>query len=298
MNEDVVVKEKLAIIAELDKQIEGIKKTRDDLIRDANKPVYEAKAKAEQILSDAQFQEKYILDEANKIKKEADEYSIKTKQSIDGILIQANIQKQKADDLSMQIIRDKVDFDASKIAVLNDISNKKSEIQMRSVEISEQEKYLNGAEINSGIKKAELDRRETAIVSDQQKITQAQNDLQIRKGILDGQEAEIIKEKSEVVAIRERIKTDQNKLDTTWMAVSKETEKNQILFDNIKVKSEENDKKVKDIAEGNKAIVSAQAKLSEELKTIEEKKRMLILLNRQVDEKTDNLKKLRAQETK
>jgi hypothetical protein len=295
---DQKVTEQLNLIEVLKRDIEGLQKKKIEIATEINKPIYEAKAQAEQIISDAQAQAKVILENANVKMAEANAYVEKKTKDADILLVavKKNYEESKAG--RDQLEKDRVDFNAGKFASETNLQQKIRDADQKLNAAVKLEKELHDRQINIDSRLSVVLKKEADLQANLEKLEQSKIETQQKIDELRISEQARADEKVEIMSLKAgnedtlaKIKDEHSRIETDIIT-------NQNILAEVKTEKANAVKISLDATRQLNAIADAKADLEELRKTVNEKERLQKVLARQVDEKIVTLNQIRVDNEK
>ena len=285
----------LTTIKNLKVEVQGLLTKKAEIVNDINKPIYEAKEKADKLLSEAETKSKELIGSANAYKEREIDAINKQSESARDAVVAAERRIAEAKTAKDTLDKSIVDFNASKFASESNTKSQKREadealgkaIKLQAdlstfkITLDTRESTLNkkGDEV-----KLTIDKLEKSAIASQTKI----DELRI-------QEKSTIDQKTELLCIKEDNKEILNKAQKEREDGIKDKKENEVLLEKIKKEKEGLEKERKDNANILNSIAGEREDLVEKEKSLREKERLNKLLERQVNEKIATLKKLREE---
>lgn len=292
------VKDDLNLIETLKQQIQELQKQKAEVVKDINRPIYEAKEKADKIIADAKAKAQEIEADANNKKAVGEEVTAKKKRELDVLTGAAQRRNDEALALKAQIERDKADFNAYKYALETNLAQQKSAADKMLAEATELRRHLDGWEQNIKTRESVIIRRESDYQSALVTLEQKKLEAQAKIDELATKEKSLADTKIEISALKASNDQVLAGASAERSRIKGDISKNLEILTEIKAAQEDISRKNKENTEQLKALDELKADIAEEKKSLNEKERLQKVLARQIDEKIATLNKLREEEKK
>ena len=293
---DEQVKEKLNLIETLTQQIEELIKKKGEIVKDINEPIYKAKREAEAITKAVQEKVDLIVAEVEKKKVAFVEYARKKDQEIEVNLNAARKGYEAFRTAQAEFDKSVEDFNASKYAFETNLQQQKREAESTLAKGIELQNAANARKVNLDSQESTVNQKAIAMQDLEKKIEQIRAKTEQYLQEIKDTEAAIAAGKEEVAKIKVQndelliqVKTQQEKSKS-------DVETNEKLSAEIKAMQLDIKNTEHEIDEKRNRAARRDDELDEREKTLAEEKRLVQLLQRQVDEKIRTLNKLRAEE--
>lgn len=293
---DEQVKEKLNLIETLTQQIEELIKKKGEIVKDINEPIYKAKREAEAITKAVQEKVDLIVAEVEKKKVAFVEYARKKDQEIEVNLNAARKGYEAFRTAQAEFDKSVEDFNASKYAFETNLQQQKREAESTLAKGIELQNAANARKVNLDSQESTVNQKAIAMQDLEKKIEQIRAKTEQYLQEIKDTEAAIAAGKEEVAKIKVQndelliqVKTQQEKSKS-------DVETNEKLSAEIKAMQLDIKNTEHEIDEKLNRAARRDDELDEREKTLAEEKRLVQLLQRQVDEKIRTLNKLRAEE--
>jgi DNA repair exonuclease SbcCD ATPase subunit len=290
------VKELKTEFEALQKQIIVIKAERDRVIREVNEPIYAAKAEAMKLIQEARAQAKGITESAAQQKADTDAYCLKATQETNDLL---HIAKAAGEELKQgreQLVKANTGFEKVKSAAEAELKRINGGLQVQIAKSKEILNQLNNRQAELDTRESDLAKREEELQKENVKLSSVWNNLEATRqvahelsGLLEQKKQIVEKAKEENAKVLIEISNEQAKLAASIA-------QNQAILDEISAKQEALNKQREDIGRKANALDKQSADQAEREKLLGEKRRLLVVIDRQTQEKIDTLEKLRAKE--
>lgn len=290
---DQEVSTKLAELDQIKFEIASLTAEKSRIVRDINIPFYEAKAKADKVLADAQTQADAIVQAAAKVKEDANNYRAQSNYIIQNELVVAKEATKRIEAERFKFENEKLDFEGYKIATENLLKIKKSELTAQEVIAERSVLAANEASTAAGTLQATLGRKEADLntLEEQLKALQGvlaeqKRDQEHRQKELDGLLAEVDKSKDAIHAdlvLAEKLKRD----------IDRQMEANKKVSADLQLKKAEQDNQ-KSMINSQCLVLERQGKdIEERNKALDEKAQLIAVRDREVTEKIKTLQEIR-----
>lgn len=288
------VSNEVVILRKLKVEVAEMNVVKSNLVREINIQLLEARTQADKIIVDAKNKAQALIDEANKIKAEAMEYSTAQKQKADSLLHIAKSGIAELKEVQAELAKDKEEFNSLKTGHNQDIidkSNRLRDIEEQQVKKQEsldsKERILKQRETVLNLKADELNLVQEELVKAREKFTSDRVELNNNidaynknKLTIDAQKAVNEQVQAEIIAAQNKITVD--------------TKANQeLLIDIAKQKAEIAEQK-KTINTQFEMIEKNRRELEEKELTLSEREQLLTIKNREIDDKIRVLQQLRG----
>jgi len=279
---------------EMTRVITELSKKKDEINKDIDKPIREAKTKAEGILIEVDKKSKEVLALATKTRLMADDYA---KRVSEDAVNKLKVAKKMYDDGK------KAQSEAAeKVIEVNNLRKTiEKQYEMDKAEIkAEKDKYYS---LNKelGEFRIKLNEKEISLAKKEQGLnTKLENAVLAEKAIAKQQEIanetllKIESIKQSMVSEKEANQKILNETAVLKRNIDKEKAENQVILDKTIKEREETEDKLNEIKGQSSALAVAREKNDEELKTLNEKDRWIKLQMRELDGKIKILKDLRS----
>lgn len=290
--------DQINLLETLKREIDGLQKKKIEIATEINKPIYEAKAKAEAIVSDAQAQAKVILEDANKKMADADTYVAQKTQEVNVLLnaTKKNYEESKAG--GDQLEKDRVDFNAEKFASETNLQQKIRDADQRLNAAVKLEKELHDRQINIDSRLSTVLKKEADLQVSLEKLEELKTETQQKIDELRAAEKSRADEKIEIMSLKAGNEDTLAKIKDEHSRIEADIITNRNLLGEISTTKGELEKLKEGTATQLNVIAQARADLEELRKTVNEKERLQKVLARQVDEKIAILNQIRADNEK
>jgi len=290
------VQEKYVLLGKLKKEIDELDILKSQVVRDINKPLQEARVKAQAIITEAENKAQVILDKAKAIKTEANDYAARTKGEATEFLQMAKRSMQDSDNALAKLNQERMDFDAHRIATEGGIQQKKAEANGLLGQAITLKKEVDEANINLAARAATLDRQEadglakqlaneTTEVLYKQKLDKLLKDL-----------AEFDREKVKLEAYKAEVQATLSEIDTKTDNIKREKEANKKLADELAIREKTNIDRTNSLNQQFKVLENTNKQIDEKQLTINANQRLLDIRTKEVEAKLKTLQELRTKE--
>jgi len=294
------VKNLVIKIETLEDEVKFLQQKKAELVNEINEPIYKAKAEGEKIIAEAEEKAKDLISNGDETRKAQDNKANNMLKSAEDAMTGANKRIEESKIVDANLNNKIADFTATKQSFQAECQNSKREADTALAKALELNARLKTLKITLDTKESSLNRKGDEV---KESISKLEKITITTKGQLDEitkKEKSVASQLEEISPLKTSNETILKEITTQKETLAKEKEANKSLvvaIDEKEKKSDENSKaRTKANATELDSISNERAKLTEEVVSLNEMKRMNTLLDRRVSEKIDRLKTLRKEQ--
>lgn len=287
-----MVEERSAKLEELRKikaEIDDLLVQKAEIVRTINEPIYQAKAKAEEILKSAKTEAEATISASNKILAEAQathEFAHDSLRTAKGELEKVANEKKKLE-------QDKIDFDGLKFAHENTVRQHRNSLSNIETQNRQETEVLQQSLIEVKQREEAITRRENGVKTAENELSKQNTTLNERKSNLEALQAKL--------GLLEKTLAD-SKADLEFrekVLIGIREQADLTMNKNLAIQADLADRKTdltrqqNDLARQIEILDNSKAEMEEKAKSLKEQEKLIEIKKRQNDEKLARLEELR-----